>query len=137
MAEACVAHAKEHWSTDLDYSARSLEDVELILARMHEKIPQNWMESIFKPKISDEQIAAMSLLYGSYLGEVMRRQWGGTWYETTDPDGRKSLTLELGAGRKVFPAGKVWKRLKDGEGDNVWVFYQMMEKLIAADHAGI
>jgi hypothetical protein len=32
-------------------------------------------------------------------------------------------------GGDIYPANKVWKRLVDGEGDNVWAYYQMLKHI--------
>ncbi len=130
-AESAVKHAREHWSTTLDYSARSVEDVELILARMYESIPKSRVARLFRKPPSDEQMASVAVIYGAYLGEVLRREFGGTW-SREELDGQPDLlALKFTDKNMLFPAGKIWKRLTNGDEDNVWTFYQSMRQQLS------
>ncbi len=125
-AESAIQHAKKHWSTDLDYSPKSIEDVELILARMYESIPRGFLSKLFKKKPSDEQMAQICVAYGAYIGEVFRREFGGTWSKENIMDQQDVLALKFTDQNMIFPPGKVWKRLQNGEEDNVYFFYQVI-----------
>ena len=128
-ANSAVDHARKYWSTELDFSAPSIEDVELILARMHESIPRHFYEKLYKRGPTPEQMATISLAYGAYLGEVIRREFGGTWSaELVDDEAIVTLVFDLK--NKAFPVAKVWRRLNSGVEDNVSTFYQLLcEKL--------
>ena len=127
-AESAVQHARKYWTTELDYSPGSIEDVELILARMYESIPRRFIDRFFKKKPSDEQMAQIAISYGAYVGEVLRKEFGGTWTKQNIMDQQDVLALNFGKGNTVFPPGKVWKRLQNGEEDNVYAFYQLARK---------
>jgi len=66
-------------------------------------------------------------MFGAYLGEVVRRKWGGTWcMDSTLGTEMPSVAVFDG---NIYPIGKVYKRLTNGEEDNVWGFYRMMVEI--------
>ena len=64
---------------------------------------------------------------GAYIGEVIRRKWNGTWRMDSTFDRLLSALSVLGG--NIYPTNKVYKRLIDGEGDNVWAYYQMLKNI--------
>ena len=134
-ANSAVEHARKYWITELDFSARSIEDVELILARMHESIPRKLYERIYKRGPTPEQMAILSVAYGAYLGEVIRREFGGAWLKE-DVNGEPAIALVFNPQAKIFPPAKVWKRLNDGEEDNILSFYQLLSEKLKGTQPG-
>jgi hypothetical protein len=117
-AERAVALARE-FQTQLDYSENSVMEVETILAALSQDLP------VSKP--SDDDVSEICKVWGSYLGEVVRRRFGGKWSIETYP-GKQFATLTLNTnGNKLFPSIKVHRRLTEGDGDNVWNFYRMVK----------
>jgi hypothetical protein len=117
-AEQAVAAARKFQSR-LDYSENSLMELETILARLAGEMPLDDMSETCK-------------IWGSYLGEVVRRRFGGEWSIETYP-GRQFATLTLNVnGNKLFPSIKVHRRLTEGDGDNVWSFYKMVKSRLEA-----
>jgi hypothetical protein len=113
-AEQAVQKARE-FNTQLDYSENSLIEVEVILAEL---ACQVW---------EDDAVGETCKMWGSYLGEVVRRRFGGQWSVETYPGKQfATLTLSIG-GNKLFPTMKVHRRLTQGEDDNVWSFYKMIK----------
>jgi len=103
----------------LDYSENSLLELESILARLAQEMPQ--------ASPSSDELTEMCKLWGSYFGEVIRRRFGGDWSIETYP-GKQFATLTLSiAGNKLFPSMKVHRRLTAGESDNIWTFYKMVK----------
>lgn len=97
----------------LDYSEESLRGMEAILN-----------------ELSDQQaqldISETCKIWGSYLGEVVRRRFGGDWSIETYP-GKQFATLTLTVnGSRLFPSMKVHRRLTQGAEESVWSFYQMV-----------
>jgi hypothetical protein len=112
-AEEAVAAARKFQSS-LDYSENSLMELETILARLAGEMPLDNMSEACK-------------MWGSYLGEVVRRRFGGEWSIETYP-GKQFATLTLNVnGNKLFPSIKVHRRLTEGDGDNIWTFYKMVK----------
>jgi hypothetical protein len=104
----------------LDFSEASVRDVESILAKMHEEM------SSARP--SEEDMWAFAKIYGSYIGEVMRRAHGGTWGVATLGD-EEAVALDLPvtpSNRQiVWPWSRVLNRFWDGPEDKVWHYYQV------------
>jgi cyanate lyase len=131
MAAACAAKAVDsarELGADLDYSEDSLKKLEDILSRMKQRQDGNARQ---------EELDETCKMWGSYLGEVVRRRFGGTWsIETYPGKAFATLTLSVG-GSKLFPSMKVHRRLTQGEGDDVWAFYKMVKaRLEASPQAG-
>jgi hypothetical protein len=123
-AEEAVQLGRE-FHVQLDYSENSVMEVETILARLAGEMPTR--------NPSAEELSEMCKVWGSYLGEVVRRRFGGHWSIESYP-GKQFATLTLTvSGNKLFPSMKVHRRLNEGESDNVWAFYRMVkEKLDSA-----
>ena len=103
----------------LDYSENSLMELETILAQLAREMP------VTRP--SSEDVNELCKMWGSYLGEVVRRRFGGEWSIETYP-GKQFATLTLNVnGNKLFPSMKVHRRLTEGDHDNIWTFYRMVK----------
>jgi hypothetical protein len=127
-AEQAVAAARKLGAT-LDYSENSLQEVEDILSRLQQPAPTAAPDQ--------EELDEICKMWGSYLGEVVRRRFGGAWSIESYPGKHfATLTLSVG-GSKLFPSMKVHRRLMQGEGDSVWAFYKMVKaRLEASPQAG-
>lgn len=125
----------------LDYSEESLHGLERILGQLHDE-HRTFLRA--NPGLAnhapgqgqaevDEQMVMMCKLWGGYLGEVVRRRWGGEWAMETYPGGQfATLTLNV-RGAKLFPSMKIYRRLNEGPADDVWSFYERVKKKLAAD----
>ncbi len=132
FAQGAVDIARQ-FSITLDYSEDSLQQVESILAQLHNEL-RGGPAGVASPQPAppSDQMEMMCKLWGGYFGEVVRRRWGGEWTIETYPGGNfATLTLTLPAG-KIFPSIKVYRRLTEGAQDNVWQFYQSMRPKLAA-----
>lgn len=130
VAEMVEAYAEkaikiaERLDCVLDYSEESLMRMETIL----EKSAQE----------SEKDISETCKIWGSYLGEVVRRKFGGEWSIETYP-GKQFATLALNVnGSTLFPSMKVHRRLTQGPDESVWSFYRMVRaRLEAASKARV
>jgi hypothetical protein len=121
-AESAVTTARNS-QVLLDYSEESLKQLESILEGLAEKAQPEGLEEVCK-------------MWGSYLGEVVRRRFGGEWTIETYP-GKAFATLTLSVnGNKLFPTMKVHRRLTQGRDDNVWSFYTMVKTRLEAVPGG-
>ena len=131
-AEQAVAAALE-FEIQLDYSEESLKQVENILERLNGSIPGGTAASAAPSDSSTEDLCKV---WGGYLGEVVRRRWGGEWMLETYPGGNV-LTVALNTpGGTVFPSMKIYRRLSQGGAENVWSFYCMMRDRFRAKPGG-
>jgi hypothetical protein len=119
---AAQEHAQRIYSAQLDFSEHSIADVELILGRLSESLPHGRLQKLFKKQPAPEQIAHIALIYGIYVGEVLRRKLGGEWRLET-VEGQKTIGLRLPAGTIVYPASQTYRRLKGGAAENVETFF--------------
>ena len=57
---------------------------------------------------------------GAYLGEVIRRDLGGTWHgDDSDPQAEINVAVDLADGKRIWPVQRVMKRFRNGPEDNV------------------
>ncbi|MGB8010025.1 MAG: hypothetical protein WCF68_00310 [Terriglobales bacterium] len=65
-------------------------------------------------------------LWGSYLGEVLRRRYAGTWEMTQYPGGVIAVPAIDIRGSRLFPLLKVYRRLTVGDEEDLRAFYVMV-----------
>jgi hypothetical protein len=108
----------------LDYSENSVMELETILTQLARRMASG--------ESSPEDVGETCKMWGSYLGEVVRRRFGGEWSIETYP-GKQFATLTLSVGAtKLFPTMKIHRRLTQGEDDSVWAFYRMVKSRLEA-----
>jgi hypothetical protein len=118
-AQQAVTFGRD-FNAQLDYSENSLMELESILGALCREMPGK--------KPPDDELSEVCKVWGSYLGEVVRRRFGGEWSIETCP-GKQFATLTLNVhGNKLFPSIKVHRRLTQGDGDNVWAFYRKVKE---------
>lgn len=102
---------KKDRAIDLDYSFDSIKIIEQELARISVEVNRT------NPQPGTFGIA---MGYGAYIGEVFRRRDGGTWAVDDPAFGAKSYPLTTRSNSVIYPVGWCWKRLINGEEDNVY-----------------
>ena len=123
-AEQAVAAARQQ-EIELDYSEDSLQQVEFILGRtQHPPVGAGGGAASAAP--TDAETEDLCKMWGGYLGEVVRRRWGGEWVLETYPGGNVLTVALITPGGTVFPSMKIYRRLSQGAAENVWLFYCMM-----------
>jgi hypothetical protein len=65
-------------------------------------------------------------LWGSYLGEVLRRRYAGSWEMTVYPGGATAVPSVDVRGSRLFPLMKVYRRLTTGEEEDLHTFFAMV-----------
>lgn len=114
---------------DLDYSERSLGDVDALLAR--ESFIGTTPREPESPE-DEEQLWVCAKLLGAYVGEVVVRVLNGHWAEEPGPGGvRPAIIVE---GVKGFPIDKVWKRLTVSEFDTVGGYCRVLKAIVDRRH---
>lgn len=107
---------------NLNYSKKSIKDLEEIL--------DYYSNDIFKSKPTEEQIWNMSIIFGSYLGEVMLKNGlykkGYYWGKNDTSDIPLLITNN---GSYTTPIDKVYKRLVNGKEDSIISFYDVIMKM--------
>lgn len=108
-AQAAVELARKEFRQDLDFSADSVDTLDDILIVVSES-PE---------KDLDFEVR----LWGSYLGEVLRRRYVGGWEMTQYPGGTVAVPAVDVRGSRLFPLMKVYRRLTAGEEEDLRSFY--------------
>jgi hypothetical protein len=109
--------ARDNFEVKLDWSEKSIKKVEDILDRLH--------KSLKKASPTDDSIWTFSKIFGSYIGEVYCRNHKASWGMVTLND--ESFPGLEGSNKALFwPWSKVFNRIKYGDQDNVWYYYEMI-----------
>lgn len=111
-ARAAAAVAENEFKRRLDYSSESIDALDEILVVVSES-PE--LELDFEVR-----------LWGSYLGEVLRRRYAGTWEMTQYPGGVAAVPAVDVRGSRLFPLMKVYRRLTAGDEEDLRGFYSMV-----------
>ena len=111
-AKAAAELARSEFSQNLDFTSESIDSLDDILVRVGES-PELDMD--FEVR-----------LWGSYLGEVLRRRYAGTWEMTQYPGGVAAVPAVELRGSRLFPLMKVFRRLTEGEEEDLRTFFSMV-----------
>jgi hypothetical protein len=111
-ARAAVEFAQRDFQQKLDFTSDSIDGLDDILVLVGES-----------PELDlDFEVR----LWGSYLGEVLRRRYAGSWEMTPYPGGAVSVPAVDVRGSRLFPLMKVYRRLTTGEEEDLRAFYAMV-----------
>jgi len=111
-ARAAAELGTETFNQKLDFSSDSIDGLDEILVRVGES-----------PELDlDFEVR----LWGSYLGEVLRRRYAGTWEMTPYPGGAVAVPAVDVRGSRLFPLIKVYRRLTMGDEEDLRSFYAMV-----------
>ena len=111
-AQAAVEIAKTEYRQTLDFSPESISALDEVIILLSESI--------------DIDLDFESRLWGSYLGEVIRIRYAGTWDMTQYPGGQVAVPAVDVRGSRLFPLMKVFRRLTIGEEEDLPSFYNMV-----------
>jgi hypothetical protein len=111
-AAAAVTLAREIFRQRLDYNSDSLVAFEAVLSELAEKGDLDY----------DYEVK----LWGSYLGEVLRRRYAGGWEMTQYPGGVAAVPAVEVRGSRLFPLMKVYRRITMGDGESIAAFFDMV-----------
>ena len=121
-AQDAVDMAKKQFNISLDWSDASIANVEKALAMMHSSFITT------NPRPTEEQAMSFAKGYGSYIGEVYRRNHGGEW-GIVDLNGQKFPGLQTKTGVNFWPWGRALNRIMQGPENNVADYYRaLLEK---------
>jgi hypothetical protein len=111
-AQAAAALGVSEFKQKLDFSSESIEALDEVLILIGES-----------PELDlDFEVR----LWGSYLGEVLRRRYAGSWEMTVYPGGATAVPSVDVRGSRLFPLMKVYRRLTAGEEEDLHTFFTMV-----------
>jgi hypothetical protein len=111
-AHAAIEVARSEFRQTLDFTEDSINALDEILVLLGES-----------PEID---LDYESRLWGSYLGEVLRQRYAGTWEMTQYPGAEHAAPAVDVRGSRLFPLMKVYRRLTIGEEEDLPSFYSMV-----------
>lgn len=121
-AQDAVDFAKRQFAISLDWSDSSISNVESALAEMHTLFLST------NPRPTEEQVMSFAKGFGSYLGEVYRRNHGGEW-GIVNFSGQQFPGLQTKSGTNFWPWGRAFNRIMQGPENNVAdYFHVLLEK---------
>jgi hypothetical protein len=120
-SQLAVQNARLKWAESLNFKADSLDAIERMLGKMHN------LAKFAPPGAgpTEDQISSAATLWGVYVGEVIRRHYGGQWGMGED----SILSLAVGE-TQIFPIAKARKRIVDGPAENIRYYFASVTKLL-------
>ncbi|NQD36092.1 hypothetical protein HPT27_03585 [Permianibacter sp. IMCC34836] len=121
-AEDAVDFARNNFGVSLDYTAESVEKIEVMANRLFQAKPKGFLGKFIRKGPSEEEIQTVCKMLGGYIGEVYRRTKGGEWAIN-----QEYQTIGLTSGEAwIFPPAKVHKRLTNGTEDNLQSYFRVI-----------
>lgn len=127
-SNSAVSFARENFQAQLDYSLQSVFSLEEILSKQHAAIPKGWRR-LFQKSPSRQVLDDLAGMWGSYLGEVIRRAWDGEWVISEDGP-FQGIPSVIVRGHTIWPSVRVYKRLIEGEYNSVWSYLKALEHML-------
>jgi hypothetical protein len=111
IAEEAAKRGQREYGVNLDFSPESIERLEEILGKIH--------DAHLKTPLSEKELSLLSLRWGAYIGESLKRVRPGKWERDSKELGAGRMPLVYATGEQAFPYSWVYKRIADGPFDNV------------------
>jgi hypothetical protein len=111
IAKEAVNKANTKQRTHLDFSSESIEFLDEMLGEIH--------ESHLKHPLSEEALSLLSLRWGAYIGEAIKRVHPAKWQRDSERIGPGTTPLVYESGEQAFPRRWVYKRIVDGPEDSI------------------
>ncbi|HEX7828260.1 MAG TPA: hypothetical protein VF787_01330 [Thermoanaerobaculia bacterium] len=125
-ADDAVSFARQVFSIELNSSPDSIQQVEFILDKLSRSVRRTWLKRLLRLGMSEEQTDTVAKMFGGYIGEIIRKDKGGIWQIIASPTGEGDVVALVNGEDKIFPPAKAYKRLVNGDEDNVWFYYQVL-----------
>ena len=119
QSQQAIKAAKLTFDESLDFTSDSLDGVERIMSKLQNQ----------EPKLTDDHITELSKLWGVYVGEVIRRYYGGQWVML---EGVPDVAL---GGKYASPVAKVRKRLVGGPTENLKYYFTSIMKVLSSQQS--
>lgn len=117
-ARTAVELGRETFQKRLDFTADTIDNLDEILVQVGES-----------PELDlDFEVR----LWGSYLGEVLRRRYNGSWLMTPYPGGAVAVPSVEVRGSHLFPLIKVYRRLTMGDEEDLSSFVAMVTERLGS-----
>ncbi len=113
-----VGLAREKFGVELDFSDESIHRLEGVLQTLQARLAGG--------RPTEQQVAHLAKMFGSYVGEVLRRNHGGPWgIVTLEGQSSPGMRIDRG-GTPCWPWGRLQNRLASGTQESVWQYYSAL-----------
>jgi hypothetical protein len=113
-AATWIAQALQSSGYHADFTAPSLWSIDRFFDEQSDRGPAK------RGGLLATDLGSRLFALGAYLGEVIRRNVGGTWHaDEEDPRGEINVELVLPDGTKIWPVHRVMKRYTNGAEDGI------------------
>lgn len=120
-ASDAVETARDKFQIDLDYSLESIDLLDVILQSQFTATPTGW-QLLYRLRPSKRKLRTLSKMWGGYLGEVVRRQWGGQWVAPAGGPFKGGLTLSVQT-TMLSPVARAHQQLTNGSEASVSAYF--------------
>jgi len=108
--------AREGFKIHLDYSVKSIEQVEHILGKIHDE---------YKSTKSEEGLQGIAFEFAAYIVKVIEQNFGDVeWQRNHSTIGENTFPLQW-RNSTLFPFGWCLKRIYDGKEENLWIKFKV------------
>ncbi len=114
FASEAIAFARKNFQLELDFSDASVGQIENIM--------ENFDRNTAKGLPRAEVLAQFGKMFGSYIGEVYRKNHGGSWGLITK-DGSSMPGVQGANGILFWPWARVETRMRQGPQESVLDYY--------------
>ena len=126
QADAKIAKIAEAYALDaVDFAARNFQ---IILdwsddnVRLVEGCLKTLHDQLGDARPAEETVWTFAKVFGSYVGEVFRRNHGGEW-GMIQLDGESFPGIQYESGVLCWPWSRAYKRITIGGEENIWHYY--------------
>jgi hypothetical protein len=120
IAEDLVAFARDKFSLTLDYSEASISLLEQMAVALDRSRKPGQTQN--DPKVAQQ----FGPLFGFYIGEVYRRNFGCTWGWITVLGSKRMPGVQTDQGGQWWPVNKATKRLLGDPTENLAYYWQVV-----------
>ncbi len=100
-----------------DFSIESLKEID----RFFDEHTENGQAK--QGGLLAEDIGMRLFAIGSYIGEVIRREYQGEWLsDDNDPQGEMNIQVKLSNGSLLWPVQRTMKRFQNGSEDGIYAY---------------
>ena len=115
LSEVAVSVAREGYGFELDFSHKSIEDVETVLSSFHEE---------FRIKRNEDDFRRLALAYGFYIAATIQKITGEGVVKRDHPELGEHTFPFFWRDAALFTYAWCEKRIYDGDADNIVTKYK-------------
>jgi hypothetical protein len=109
FSEQAVELARKEFAIELNYDVESLPRLEIILDQFHKRHQEL--------PIPEKELSQLVLTWGSYLGIVLQKKYGGSWEKDSLLAGKNTFPLRF-ATTEAIPVIWCLRRIRKGAAAN-------------------